>query len=69
MSSRKIVVTYLSKDRPAIVFLPGILYAEITPHKGVLEWPDPPPIPFSQFLGYYTQEEFDQRQNKKNDDE
>lgn len=53
------IVAYLSVDRYQIVFKTGVMYAEITPYKGILVWPDPPPIPFHQFLGYYTQEEFD----------
>lgn len=66
MSSQKTIVAYLSKDRYNTVFVKDhVLYAEITPLKGVLKWPDPPPIPFSQFLGYYTQEEFEKYYGEK----
>ncbi len=66
---RQHVVTYLEEDRDTIVFTLGYLYAEITPGKGMGELKPPPNIPFDSFLGFYTQEEFDLRQNKKNDDE
>lgn len=57
------VVAYRSDDRYSITFRANVMYVEITPHKGVLRWPDPPPIPFAQFLGYYTEEEFEKKKN------
>ncbi len=66
---RQYVVTYVEEDRDTIVFTLGYLYAEITSSKGTGKLEPPPHVPFDSFLGFYTQEEFDQRQNKKNDGE
>lgn len=58
MSSTTKVVSYHSKDRAEVVFTPGSFYAEITPGKGMGDLSTPKNIPFKNFLGFYTEEEF-----------